>query len=386
MSGSNMFFYSCLLLGFLFSCSADKRMDNKQNKIIMVDSLATHQTLNLYSNLKTVSNNKVLLGHQDATAYGIGWRYEEDRSDIKSVTGSNPAVYGWEIGGIEREKGYSLDSVHFEKIRALIQQSYERGGVNTVSWHADNLLSGGDSWDLSQDSVVSAILPGGVKHTEFKRNLKLVGDFFLSLKDNNNNPIPVVFRPWHEHSGSWFWWGKEHCSPQEYKDLWKFTVSYLRDTMQVHNLIYTYSPDRFYSNDEYLERYPGDNLVDVLGVDIYHFNGMEGVDEYKNSVTKAFTILNQLSKEKQKPFVFSETGLETISVDGWFSNVLYPLLKEFKPAYILLWRNAYEKENHFYAPYPGHSSVDDFNNFKQQKYILFEDNMPDMYNIKQNKE
>lgn len=377
----NSLLYSFLLISLFFSCSSHKQADSAVNQIDMVDSFATEQTRNLYTNLDHVSEFGTMFGHQDATVYGIGWKYENDRSDVKSVTGSNPAVYGWEIGGIERKKGFSLDSVHFEKMRELIQESYERGGVNTISWHADNLLSGGDSWDLSADSVVKAILPGGAKNAEFMERLKLVGNFFLSLKDKNDIPVPVLFRPWHEHSGSWFWWGKEHCSPEDYKDLWKLTVTYLRDTMQVHNLIYTYSPDRFYSTEEYLERYPGDDYVDVLGVDIYHFNGNEGVDEYKSSVSKAFTVLNQLSDEKQKPFVFSETGLETISVDGWFTGVLYPLLQQFRPAYVLLWRNAYEKENHFYAPYPGHSSVDDFKKFKQKKDILFEDNMPDMYNI-----
>ncbi|MBK6282145.1 MAG: hypothetical protein IPF54_05280 [Draconibacterium sp.] len=91
----------------------------------------------------------------------------------------------------------------------------------------------------------------------------------LNLKTEDGKYIPILFRPFHEHTGSWFWWGKDLCSVEEYKVLWRFTVSYLQNEKNIHHLIYTYSTDRFKTAGEYLERYPGDDIIDVLGFDLY---------------------------------------------------------------------------------------------------------------------
>ena len=61
----------------------------------------------------------------------------------------------------------------------------------------------------------------------------------------------------------------KNCTPDELKQLYHFTESYLRDIKNVHNLLYAYNTDRFYSKEEYLERYPGDEWVDIIGFDIY---------------------------------------------------------------------------------------------------------------------
>src|SRR6266516_6998813 len=67
----------------------------------------------------------------------------------------------------------------------------------------------------------------------------------------------------------WFWWGARHATPDEYRQLWRFTVEYLRDRRGVHNLLWAYSTDVFDTKQAYLERYPGDAYVDVLGFDDY---------------------------------------------------------------------------------------------------------------------
>ncbi|WP_262701015.1 glycoside hydrolase family 26 protein [Flavobacterium ustbae] len=59
-----------------------------------IDKNATKETKNLYQNLKTISKNHILFGHQHALEYGHGWSNEPNRSDVKSVTGSHPAVIG----------------------------------------------------------------------------------------------------------------------------------------------------------------------------------------------------------------------------------------------------------------------------------------------------
>ena len=101
-----------------------------------------------------------------------------------------------------------------------------------------------------------------------------VADFLHSLKTADGVEIPVLSRPWHEHSGSWFWWGEKLCTPEEYKALWHMTV----DTLQakgVDNALYAYSPGTEPKDTtEYLKKYPGDELIDVIGFDTYQSIGM----------------------------------------------------------------------------------------------------------------
>src|SRR5512133_3849462 len=69
-------------------------------KSLPIDRDATAETKALFISLKKLSADHTLFGHQNATEYGRGWSGEEDRSDVKSVCGSHPAVTGVEIGGL----------------------------------------------------------------------------------------------------------------------------------------------------------------------------------------------------------------------------------------------------------------------------------------------
>lgn len=337
----------------------------------LVDNQATTETKSLYKFLQSIQGKNIMMGHQDDTAYGIGWKYEPGQSDIKKVAGDYPAVYGWELGHIELGDSASLDDLSFERIRNYIIDAHNRGGINTISWHLRNPLTGDSSWDVSSDQVVRSIIPGGQNHELYKQWLDRLAVFFHSLK-SGRTPVPVLFRPFHEHTGSWFWWGKNLCSREDYIQLWQFTVEYLRDRKNVHNLLYIYSPDRVPSKEEYFERYPGDNYVDILGLDLYHRNGEAGAEDYIAAVQNVLKILADYTRTNKKPFVFSETGSEQLPMNKWFTEVLWRAMEPNKPCYVLLWRNAYERPSHYYAPFPGHPVNADFIQFKESKNILFE--------------
>lgn len=334
-------------------------------------SRRTSETDSLYALLKRVPEKGFMFGHQDATVYGIGWEGDSARSDVKSVCGDYPAVCGWEIGRFESGKPVSLDNVSFDKIRREIISNYLRGGVNTLSWHVDNPVTGGDSWDVSaKDSVVVSILPGGANHAEFMKWLDMLADYCNSLVTPDGTKVPVLFRPWHEHTGGWFWWGKDHCTPEQYKNLWIMTHDYLQ-SKGVNNLLYAYSPGGSCIKKEYMERYPGDEYVDLLGFDYYQMNGAEGNQFYKDAMSVTLKVLTELGTSHNKPIAVTETGLEALPVADWWTNVLYPVLKDYPISYVLVWRNAREKENHYYAPYPGQVSASDFVEFYNLPKTLF---------------
>ena len=336
-----------------------------------IDKEATKETINLYRNLKKLLNKGFMFGHQDALAYGVGWKYEEGRSDIKDATGDYPAVYGWELGHLEMDKPVNLDSVPFGKMKQLIKEGYERGGVITISWHLNNPLTGKSAWDPATGTVAS-ILPGGIKHDLYKDWLDKVSDFLNGLKDNNGKFISVIFRPYHELNGSWFWWGGKNCTADEFKNLWKFTVSYLRDEKQLHHLLYAYNTDRFSSRDEYLQKYPGDEWVDVIGFDIYQRNSSN--EKFIADIDKMLTTLEEIAKEKNKIPALTEFGGD-LSDNSWWTGTFIRGIGNHKISYVLGWRNAGAKpsgEFEFYVPYKGHPSQKDFVRFFNMEKTLFE--------------
>ena len=263
-------------------------------------------------------------------------------------------------------------------MKGWIRQAFTMGGVNTISWHMDNPVSKGDAWDTTP--AVYSIIPGGINHDWYKAKLDLFVDFLSDLKVNGIS-IPIIFRPFHEHTGNWFWWGRSNCTPDEFISLWQFTVSYLKNQKGVHNLLYAYSTDRFNSENDFLEFYPGDEYADILAFDDYYNVVTPG--GRPDLVRQLKTIVN-LSDEKGKVAVLSETGYEAIPDEDWWTTVLLPGLTFDETArqisYVLVWRNASTK--HHYAPYEGHISAADFQEFKNDPFMLFIDEIPvDLYKL-----
>lgn len=331
------------------------------------DPKASLETVNLLKNMLKLQKQGLMFGHQDALPYGNGWMYEEGRSDVKDVCGDYPAVYGWELGHLELGHSFSLDSVYFSKIQEGIKQVYSRGGINTISWHLRNPLTGGTAWDVSSKKTVASILPGGENHQLFLIYLDKLAEFMLSLKSDKGEYIPVIFRPYHEHTGSWFWWGKNLCSTDEYKSLWRFTVSYLRDTKNIHHLLYAYSTDRFNTLDEYLERYPGDDIIDMVSFDLYD----RGPD-YASTLKNCASLVASVGAEKRKIAAVSEAGGPIAKNTEWWTKVILETLRSLELSYVLVWRNPWNKPQEAFGPYKGHPSSEDFIKFYNDPRTLFQ--------------
>ena len=108
---------------FIFLCTAFSFYSFAQADL-PCDKDATKETKALYSNLKKLAQKGFMFGHQDALAYGVTWKYEKSRSDVKDVTGDYPAVYGWDLGGIERDNStVNLDGVPFNKMKQFMSKS-----------------------------------------------------------------------------------------------------------------------------------------------------------------------------------------------------------------------------------------------------------------------
>jgi mannan endo-1,4-beta-mannosidase len=374
-----------LLVALASGCGGAQSVSDGEHRI--VDDRAQRQTRALFANLDVIRRDHTLFGHQDDLAYGVHWIREEGRSDVRDVAGSYPAVYGWELGDLELGASHNLDRVDFSDMQRWIIEGYRRGGVITIGWHMNNPVSGGNAWDTTR--AIHTILPGGDHHETYREWL----DRFVAFNDGlrvrfgflglRRHHVPVIFRPFHEMTGSWFWWGRDHVTPEEYRELWRFTVRYLRDAQGVHNLLYAYSTDVFQTEEQYLEHYPGNDYVDILGFDDYQ---ALRTDEGWTVLAERLRRLVNMAESRGKIPALTETGLEAVPDSMWWTNRLLRALDadevSRRIAYVHLWRNANheaDRPDHYYAPYEGHPSAPDFVRFREHPGILFEDDLPNLY-------
>lgn len=356
-----------LALCAITACSTGSKKPMETPKDKLVHQLFTY-----------AQEGKIAYGHQDDLSYGHAWKVEDwendklERSDVKAVTGKYPVVLGFDLGDIEHGSDRNLDGVPFGLMKKAVKLHTGRGGIVTFSWHPDNPLTGGDAWDISSDQVVKAVLPGGEKHDEFKLWLERAADFIESLGD-----VAVIFRPWHENLGSWFWWGGKLCTAQEYKDLYRLTWTYFTKERGLANILWCYSPDGPIDPRDYMSRYPGDEFVDILGTDIYEYPGASSLEEagvrFGTQVKEMMNSLAALSLEHQKLMCFSETGLEGLGDPAWWTGTLLPAIEKYPVSYVLTWRNAWDKPGHFYAAWDGFEYAEDMKAFSEKDNIVFLD-------------
>ncbi|WP_428330424.1 glycoside hydrolase family 26 protein [Mucilaginibacter sp.] len=333
------------------------------------DKHATAETRALYSSMQRLIGAGVIFGHHDDTAYGVEWKFDNDSSDVKNVTGTYPAMYGWDLAKIEHDSTKDINRIPFDLQKKLVKEAYQRGGINTFCWHMDNPTNGKSAWDTTRRTVAD-IIPGGAFNGVYTDYLDRAAKYLAELKGKDGEPIPILFRPFHELTGTWFWWCKNTSSPDEFKALWQFTVDYLRNKKKLHNLLIVYSVADFDSEAEFLERYPGDNYADIIGFDNYCRNS---IPDFTNKLDKRLALLDVIAARHHKLACLAETGYLNIPQADWWTKVLLPVLSKYKTSYVLAWRNADTRQ--YFAPYPGQVSADDFKKFAQSGQTIFQNRL-----------
>jgi mannan endo-1,4-beta-mannosidase len=304
----------------------------------------------LLERLDTLQKKGIMYGHQDDPMYGLTWEYDQDSSDVKNVCGDYPAIMGFDLGGIEMGDQKNLDSVPFTRMTEEIIAHHQRGGIVTLSWHPRNPITtidgggnagqkfpAGSAWDTT--TVVKRILPGGDAEEKFAGWMQRVSDFLATLKTADGKKVPVIFRPWHENSGSWFWWGEKLCTVDEYKALWNL----LQDKLKADgfdNLVWSYSPgcqDNL-TAERLLDRYPGDDRVDMIGLDGYQWVPEEK-DIFIARTKQNLQVLCEVAQTHGLIPAMTETGMKNMTQTDWWSTTLLPAVQDYPISYLLTWRN-----------------------------------------------
>ncbi|AYO56877.1 hypothetical protein CO230_01240 [Chryseobacterium sp. 6424] len=232
--------------------------------------------------------------------------------------------------------------------------------------------------DEQKQNAFKSILPSGAKHNWYKLKLDKVASVFNNLIGNDGKKIPVIFRPFHEFDGNWFWWGANYCTADEYNQAYQFTVSYLRDTKGVHNVLYAFSPDASYNNSvSYLQRYPGDSYVDILGMDNYYdfFNqNFAGV----TSANQKLQMISDLAVQKNKIAALTETVYSSSNTTprtaANFTDLVFPAItnNNIKISYINFWSNY---QDNYFVPTPATPYATDFKNFTLKPKMTLQNNI-----------
>lgn len=361
-------------------------------KTYMVDPNATAETVALFYNLKKLAKLKFAIGQQDAfnSFYNNG---SSALSDIKKTTGYDPALLGLDFSFITDKNNNGQASNWFYQQEVIItddaKEAYNKGMIISFSWHLrepnnEESFYTSEMSDTEKATAFKSILPGGINNAWYKKKLDKIASIVSNLKGSNGELIPIIFRPFHEFDGNWFWWGANFCTANEYKAAYQFTVEYLRDTKGVHNILYAFSPDNSYSTStNYLSRYPGDAYVDILGMDNYGDFNNKGEVGVKTANAK-LKILSDLAKEKNKIAALTETGYQITftnkPIDNFFSNLIYKAVTEqnIEIAYVMFWTNSQQA---YFVPPPNMPDTADFIEFSKKPKALLSDKLSNLYKL-----
>ncbi len=357
-------------------------------KNYMVDKNASTETAALFYNLRNLGKTKIIIGQQDAFN---SFYQNSGSSDIKKTTGNDPSILGSDFMFIT-DKDNPNNNWYVQQENKIIQDTkdaYAKGMINTFCWHLrepynEKSFYSADMTSEQRTDAFKSLLPGGKFNDWYKKKLDKVASVVSNLKDTNGKQIPIIFRPFHEFDGNWFWWGANYCTAEEYISVYRFTVNYLRDTKNVHNILFAFSPDNSYTTpSSYLSRYPGDDYVDILGMDNYGDFDNKGTSGASLANSK-LKLISDLAISKNKIAALTETGYRVTSttpaINNWFSTYLYDAItnNNLQIAYVMFWSNT---SSGYYVPTPGNSNVADFQNFTLKSKIILQNNISKMYSF-----
>jgi hypothetical protein len=209
---------------------------------------ASPRARKLYSYLWSIYGKQTLTGQQVSAWSGPRSELEY----LQRVTGKQPAILG-------------LDFIEPRQWQFVIDRAtrwyLEEGGIPTFCWHWGAPDIGTGYLNAKKDFDLPAALRSGTpQYDALNRDLAGVADQLTILRDRD---VPILWRPMHEFTGTWFWWGKH--GPEALKDLWHHMHDYFTNTRGLNNLVWVCG----FTAEPSLAWYPGAAYVDIAGPDTY---------------------------------------------------------------------------------------------------------------------
>lgn len=293
---------------------------------------ASEAAKKLYQYISDTYGKAIISGQQESTWMGSD-QYEFDY--IFGKTGKYPAIRGLD---------YMNDD--FKGVNKRAKEWYDKGGIVTICWHCGCDFSG--SWSECMETELSdwnAVLTEGTK--EYDAFIAGTDKAAKALKELKEQNIPVLWRPFHEFDGGWFWWGKGGA--ENFKKLWKVMYDRYTNYWGLDNLIWVCG---FSGNGtDYDKWYPGDSYVDIAGADSY----TEGAN------ANLYNLVKNTAGENI-PICFHECGR-------------IPTAEQLKTGkanwvWFMTWHTEFITDK---------NDVDDLKNIFNDPYVITLDELPDLY-------
>ncbi len=257
---------------------------------------ATKAAKSLYRYLMSIYGSYTLSGQHSTEGMA-----SEEFDSIEQKTGKTPALI--EIDLLKTTTPFSEEYKNLDPYIDRATTFDKKGGIVALNWHwyapKDYILNSSEQpWWKGFYTEATNINLEKIMNGEDEKGLALLDEdidiIASALKKLQKKKIPVLFRPLHEASGGWFWWGA--CGPEPYKKLYIHLYDRLTNYHKINNLIWVW-------NGESAEWYPGDEYVDIASTDIY-----ADKHEYTTQINK-FLAVGEASNGK-KPIALAENGVQ----------------------------------------------------------------------------
>jgi len=264
----------------------------KAQKYSPVNENATREVKKILNLLYDIKGRYILSGQQN---------YNSDRNlfsdSAHNITGKYPAVWGNDfINWGDKDLGPDIVAESIKK--------WKEGYIVTLMWH-EGKPTDDPPYDFSKNVIAKMtdtewnelVTPGSALNKKWLVQIDVIAGYLKQLRDAG---VPVLWRPYHEMNGVWFWWGNRKGENGIAK-LWKMMYDRFTDYHHLNNLLWVWGANAprdipFDEAYDYKDYYPGDKYVDILGADVYHFDYEQ--KDYESLVKLA----------NGRPIALTETG------------------------------------------------------------------------------
>jgi mannan endo-1,4-beta-mannosidase len=236
----------------------------------LVTQEASTEATELFNYLCSISGTNTLTGQHDQPLFKSAY-YQR----VYEITGSHPALKGMDFGFSEPN---TLDGINFRQQLVDEAISYWKDGtIITLMWHAcpPNMeepvtFPEGVQSKLTDEQWHELITPGSELNRRWQSQVDVIAFFLKQLRDAH---VPILWRPYHEMNGKWFWWGNKPGT-QGYQQLYKMLFDRLVNYHKLNNLIWVFDANEISGPwmAPYRDFYPGHDFVDILATDVYRNN------------------------------------------------------------------------------------------------------------------
>ncbi len=230
-------------------------------RVIPCDPHAFPCVQGLMRYLNTIEGKGILTGQHTQTMA------QEELQHIEKMTGKKPALLGFELLGyspnIRLETGDEACVTEVAENRGTLQRAWEwarMGGIITFTWHWFSPLGGRDKSFYAANTDFDArlaLVEGTAEHAAFYHDMDHMAGLLKPFCEAN---VPILWRPFHEADGNWFWWGAH--GQETARELYRAMFRHFTQVHQLHNLVWVW-------NNPKAEGYVGDEYCDIISRDMY---------------------------------------------------------------------------------------------------------------------